>query len=564
MTITVNHSTAADGTFSSTGATAWNANHTLSGIGTMAEQNANSVAITGGSLNGVAIGQSVAGDAIFDVLTASVTNLTNVTSSAGIAITGTFIGSSPSDGLVMDYSTGWGRFSAFGGDGFQWYNAGLATTKLMELSSVGALATLGTVTANGVLLTGNLGTVTSVSATVPSFLSVSGSPITTNGTLALTYSGTALPVLNGGTGVTTSTGSGSNVLNTSPTLTTPAITGGTISNLTQELIGQSTDQGTGVLQVTGQSTFNGAVTDKSLNLQGGNNLLTYSQDFTNAAWTKTASTIGTGYTAPDGTSTAQKLQETATTNAHWAYNGIAPRIAVPYTFSFDAKAGEVNYIWVQTSDGGGNGAYAVFNISTGVISTNATLEGTGWISPMSSINPVGNGWYRCSLGVTPQASGVSVRCDIGLTTNGTFGQSYAGTAGNGVYIWNAQGEQGSVASAYTLTTSSTVIAQNNVNIPNGNVVLLKPIATFAPAPTIASASTIAPIALISFVSGTTTINTITASSPLTLGGGQLTLIPTGLFLTSVTGNIALASTAIVGKALIMTYDKTTALWYPSY
>ena len=49
----------------------------------------------------------------------------------------------------------------------------------------------------------SVGTVTSVSATVPSFLSVSGSPITTSGTLALTYSGTALPILNGGTGQTT-------------------------------------------------------------------------------------------------------------------------------------------------------------------------------------------------------------------------------------------------------------------------------------------------------------------------------------------------------------------------
>jgi hypothetical protein len=46
------------------------------------------------------------------------------------------------------------------------------------------------------------GTVTSVAATVPSFLSVSGSPITTSGTLALTYSGTALPLANGGTAST--------------------------------------------------------------------------------------------------------------------------------------------------------------------------------------------------------------------------------------------------------------------------------------------------------------------------------------------------------------------------
>lgn len=78
-------------------------------------------------------------------------------------------------------------------------------------------ATLGGVSVGG------SGTVTSVAATVPTFLSVSGSPITTSGTLAVTLSGTALPVVNGGTGVTTSTGSGNTVLSTSPTLVTPNI-----------------------------------------------------------------------------------------------------------------------------------------------------------------------------------------------------------------------------------------------------------------------------------------------------------------------------------------------------
>ena len=53
MAITVNHSTLADASFSATGAAAWDANHTLSGLGTMAEQNANNVAITGGTITGV-------------------------------------------------------------------------------------------------------------------------------------------------------------------------------------------------------------------------------------------------------------------------------------------------------------------------------------------------------------------------------------------------------------------------------------------------------------------------------------------------------------------------------
>ena len=74
-----------------------------------------------------------------------------------------------------------------------------------------------------VTVAGSAGTVTSVAATVPAFLSVAGSPITTSGTLALTYSGTALPVANGGTGVTTSTGTTNVVLSNSPTLVTPAL-----------------------------------------------------------------------------------------------------------------------------------------------------------------------------------------------------------------------------------------------------------------------------------------------------------------------------------------------------
>ena len=84
------------------------------------------------------------------------------------------------------------------------------------------------------------------------------------------------------------------------------------------------------------------------------------------------------------------------------------------------------------------------------------------------------------------------------------------------------------------------------------------------ATTIASAATIAPTASVTFVSGTTQITTIIAPSPISATGGQITLIPTGSWTTAATGNIALATTAVVSKALIMTYDAGTAKWYPSY
>lgn len=89
-------------------------------------------------------------------------------------------------------------------------------------------------------------------------------------------------------------------------------------------------------------------------------------------------------------------------------------------------------------------------------------------------------------------------------------------------------------------------------------------AVSAAAPTIASATTIAPTTPIAFVSGTTAVVNITAAAPISTGGGAITLIPTGVFTWTTAGNIALAGTAVVSKALTMTYDATTTKWYPSY
>jgi hypothetical protein len=69
---------------------------------------------------------------------------------------------------------------------------------------------------------GASGSVTSVAASVPAFLSIAGSPITTSGTLAITLSGTALPVANGGTGLTAGTSGGVLAYTASGTLASSA------------------------------------------------------------------------------------------------------------------------------------------------------------------------------------------------------------------------------------------------------------------------------------------------------------------------------------------------------
>ena len=90
------------------------------------------------------------------------------------------------------------------------------------------------------------------------------------------------------------------------------------------------------------------------------------------------------------------------------------------------------------------------------------------------------------------------------------------------------------------------------------------IANTAAAPTIASAATIAPTKPITFISGTAAVVTITAPAPISVGGGTITFIPTGAFTWTTAGNIAVAGTAVISRALTFTFDATTTKWYPSY
>jgi len=94
-------------------------------------------------------------------ITTSSTKISFVPSTGALTSTsyvslGAFSGTAPADGMVMDYVTGYGRFSAFTGDGYQWYNAGVGTTKLMDLSSAGNLVTTGTITAPEVIASNGL------------------------------------------------------------------------------------------------------------------------------------------------------------------------------------------------------------------------------------------------------------------------------------------------------------------------------------------------------------------------------------------------------------------------
>jgi hypothetical protein len=188
--------------------------------GTVGATTPSTGAFTTVSATGVITSTVATGTAPFTVAsTTQVANLNaatagtagNVTGTVAVANGGTGLTSTPANGaLDIGNGTGFTRTTLTAGSGISITNASGAIT---------------------IASSGGSGTVTSVAATVPAFLSVTGSPITTSGTLAISLSGTALPVANGGTGVTSSTGSGSVVLGTSPTLATPTINSAQVSTI---------------------------------------------------------------------------------------------------------------------------------------------------------------------------------------------------------------------------------------------------------------------------------------------------------------------------------------------
>lgn len=160
-----------------------------------------------------------------------------------------------------------------------------------------------------------------------------------------------------------------------------------------------------------------------------------------------------------------------------------------------------------------NGKYMAVGVNGGYIFVSKDY-GSTWSQVGSSLN-----WQ--SIGISSNGK------FIAATANGSY--TYISTMGNNNY--------------------------GNLQINNGYLALTKGTA-------VASATTITPTGGIFHVTGTTAIATI--NIPYTGFNGQIIIIPDAIFSTTTAGNIALASTAVVNKALIMTYDATAVKWYPSY
>lgn len=192
------------------------------------------------------------------------------------------------------------------------------------------------------------------------------------------------------------------------------------------------------------------------------NLLTYSEQFDNAAWLKPAAPVAptvtaNSTTAPDGTTTADTLNWSGAT-AHPVYQETTvPTFTLgdTYTFSVYLKkstAGQFNIqvVWFYTAGGNQDGyVYATFDsngILTSFTPSNSYIQATAQF--------IGNGWYRVSCTSTYQGGGA------GTLIRGSVGQ---GSGASSVYAWGAQFNLGNTPDTYLQTTSS---ALNQTWTPN--------------------------------------------------------------------------------------------------
>ena len=181
------------------------------------------------------------------------------------------------------------------------------------------------------------------------------------------------------------------------------------------------------------------------------NLIPYSEDFTNADWDKVTATVTTNAaTAPDGTSTADKVTLTsASTSYVREFLTISNAI---HSFSIFAKAGTTSSIQLYVIEQGVVSGTADIDLSDGTVS-NVNGAFTDGVTATSFVD----GWYRITGKRTFTAS----------ATNHGFGVAATGQNGLDFYIWGAQLEAGSFATSYIPTSGST--AARSVDIASIDV-----------------------------------------------------------------------------------------------
>jgi hypothetical protein len=209
------------------------------------------------------------------------------------------------------------------------------------------------------------------------------------------------------------------------------------------------------------------VTGESLGLEieeQRTNLLTYSDDFSNAVWTKTESTIESNIIiAPAGTLTGDKLVEGSSNDQHSVRQGLTAAADTLMVNTAYVKAGERLFVTLSLDRGASNFISVKFSLADGSIVETKRLGGNFSTTYSGFAVNAGNGWYRLGIiGTSVGTTGtpgfkIATATENGVIADDKAGaESYQGDGYSGVYVYGAQREHAGFATSYIPTVASQV------------------------------------------------------------------------------------------------------------
>ena len=202
------------------------------------------------------------------------------------------------------------------------------------------------------------------------------------------------------------------------------------------------------------------------------NLLSYSESF-DVGWTpvRLEPVTANATVAPDGQTTADYIEQAS---GQTTYGGVQTSVSVTATttiISIYAKAKEKSFLVIRDPLSTGTTRDNFFDLSSGTVGSIYTLDGSPRVG---SIVAVGNGWYRCVLQITPNASRSGNLVFALADTNG----SGTVTDSGGIYLWGASLTATEYPVAYTTTRNlltdsqdferSTWVKNNTIIVDDSN------------------------------------------------------------------------------------------------
>ena len=197
------------------------------------------------------------------------------------------------------------------------------------------------------------------------------------------------------------------------------------------------------------------------------NLVTYSEDFTNASWgASNTATLAIDAAGPDGETSAVTLVDNNAGGSSFVRivsAGISVSTSTAYTASIYAKADQLSYLHIRLlgfttpTDGG-----VWFDLATGTVGT----ENTGCVG---GITDVGGGYFRCSVTFTTDATDTAGQVLFYVCgADNVLAVDRDGTSS--ILIYGAQLEASSVPTSYIPTSGATATrAAETLVIPAANL-----------------------------------------------------------------------------------------------